>query len=246
MERVSRFPYLLRFDNREFSTLQQLTSHLQGISNHEEHFQAYVTVIRQAYRTVRSNEEAFDKLLQHVEKDIIAYKSAGYSYLEFRTLFCDELTFVRTYRRERNRQQESRNAIENNRRDQKEGLNWFHNLPVYLRDSKSFLDALKAFSRYIWTWEEARCRINYQIVARLRNRKRGVRLDKGVTTSDIKTARQQVVSTQGRRDVTIKQRGVLPLDKVDQEWLKRTGLTLNRFSIITAAHEIPRISLPEV
>ncbi|KAI1644146.1 uncharacterized protein F4817DRAFT_319167 [Daldinia loculata] len=219
----------------QYPNLLDFIPYIENIGDDKDRFAAEVAIIRDAYQCAKANEESFDKLLQYVAEDVRAHKAAGYSYDAFQDLFRDEITFQKAYRSDKERKAKSLHAINHSWRHELDALSWVRCLPDRLRGSRSFLDALKSFAKCVWSWDEAKGRMNYQIRRRLMQRGRGIRLDKEITTSDLRAARNGVLGiATGRGKGSL----ILPYEDIDPGWLVANGLEVNCFGIIdTQLHD---------
>ncbi|KAI1073847.1 hypothetical protein F5B20DRAFT_586835 [Whalleya microplaca] len=203
-----------------FPSLPEAISYLRAIPLASARFHAQELIAREAFAKVTNYADAFEQYMLYVESDA-AYKSVLNSE-EFEQHFQDELSFARERRAQRNRRDEARRTIAGNWAHEPRAGAWVDALPPHLHGSKSFLDALRTFSRRFHAWDEAARRVNAAVQARLSYRARGNRLNTYVTTIDL------VCATRG--DCRRK-----PLDfttPVPEKWLKKNGMRMGPFGII--------------
>ncbi|KAH9994065.1 hypothetical protein F4779DRAFT_637131 [Xylariaceae sp. FL0662B] len=177
-------PQYFIMDGLAFPSLPEAISYLRNIPLPAARFYAQEQIAREAFGRVTQYADAFEQYMAYVEADA-AYRAVLESEEAFEQHFQDELQFARAHRLQRDRRDEAKRAVAANWAHEPDALAWTDALPPRLRSSKSFLDALRAFSRRFHAWHTAVRRVNAAVHARLSHRARGNRLHTYVTTIDL-------------------------------------------------------------
>ncbi|KAI0023988.1 hypothetical protein F4780DRAFT_798228 [Xylariomycetidae sp. FL0641] len=212
----------ITYDNQTFTSLTAAITYLRGITCATTRFHAQESIARQAYTSLFRQADDFEAFIAYVESDSAAFSSVLSSRAAFEACFAAELACARAHRRARDRRDESRRTIAAAWTHEPRALGWFEGLPRDVSGSKSFLDAFRALSRRFHVWDEVVRRVNAAVVRRIECRRRGNRLRRMVTTSDL------VVAKEGKF-----QGGVLDVQmEVGEAWMREKGFQRGVYGVL--------------